>query len=376
VNRPRTRRLCVHVTTVHDGRDVRIFRKEARTLAAAGFAVAIIHPGDVIDDQSDVQFVGLGLRGGRLRRAVVGGWRAFWRARSLGAHLFHFHDPELIPWGIVWRLTGGVTVYDVHEDVPKAVLRKRWIPAWARPSVAKCMRVLEQSAGAMCSAIVTATEPIARRFPGSRTIVVRNYPENLEQFQRASLPWSDRENAAMYAGTLSGDRGLHRMLDAIQRVDGRLGAFLWLAGPLRGQALVDSDGRELAPTLLRFEGQVRRERVVEITGRVRVGLHVVEPLEAYQESLPIKIFEYMAAGIPCVVSDFSVWRSLVETHGCGVVVDPMSPDAIAEAISWVLREPAAAEAMGRRGAAAAMQHYDWKLEGARLVELYGHLLET
>jgi glycosyltransferase involved in cell wall biosynthesis len=368
--------ICAHVTTVHRGRDVRIFRKEARTLASSGFEVVLIHPEGEIASEDGVRFSGLALDGGRLRRFALGGFLAYRRARALKARVFHFHDPELIPWALLWRLMGGISLYDVHEDVPKAVHRKAWIPSPVRGPISWSMRILERFAARGCNAVVAATEPIAARFPSSRTVVVRNYPENLEDFSRAARPWSSRRNAVMYAGTLTRDRGLHRMLDAIQRVDPALNAQLVLAGPLRGERLVDSAGRELPPHLLRFEGHVSRERVVELSGEVRVGLHVVEPLQAYQESLPIKIFEYMAAGVPCVVSDFPAWRSMIERHRCGVTVNPLSVDEIAEAISALLREGTRAEQLGRNGALSAAANYDWKTEGDVLVTLYRRLVPT
>ena len=368
------RPLCAQVTTVHRGRDVRIFRKEARTLAAAGLDVVVIHPESPIPDEDGVRFVGLDLQGGRVRRFALGGFLAFRCARRLGATVFHFHDPELLPWAVLWRLLGGISIYDVHEDVPKAVLRKAWIPSPLRRLISFCMTFIEWGAAKGCTAVVAATEPIAARFPGTNSIVVRNYPENLEEFSRAARPWADRRNRVMYAGTLSRDRGLQRMLDAIQRVDPALNAQLVLAGPLRGNLLLDSTGKALPPHLLSFEGQVSPERVVEMSGEVRVGLHVVEPLEAYRESLPIKVFEYMAAGVPCIVSDFPAWKAMVEGHRCGLTVDPLSADAIATAITSLLRDAPSSEMMGRNGAEAAATNYHWRREGDALVALYRRLL--
>ncbi len=372
-----TRPVCAQVTTVHRALDVRIYRKIARTLAAHGFDVVLIHPeGETVAADDAVRLSPLGLRGGRLRRATIGGMLAFARAKRLGAKVFHFHDPELLPWAVLWRLSGGVAIYDVHEDVPKAVMRKAWIPAPFRAIVSGLMRAAEWIAARSCAAVVAATEPIASRFPADRTVIVRNYPENLRQFASAARPWDERKNAVMYAGTLSRDRGLQLMLDAIQLVDPTLGARLILAGPLRGASLADSLGRELPAHLLSFEGHVSRERVVEMSGEVRIGLHVVEPLEAYKESLPIKIFEYMAAGIPSIISDFPAWRTLVEENRCGVTVDPLSATDLAAAIERLLRDPATAAEMGRQGAKSAASRYDWKQEGATLVALYRRLLSN
>lgn len=365
--------ICAHVTTAHRARDVRIFRKEARSLAAEGYEVVLIHPEGELPPEDGVRFIGLSLSGGRLMRFALGGYRAFRAARDAGATVFHFHDPDLIPWGMLWRALGGIAVYDVHEDVPKAVFRKVWIPIPAKRVVSAAVEAVEFLAARTLSAIVAATEAIGARFPEAKTIVVRNYADNIDDFSRAGRPYAARENVVLYAGTLGADRGLHRMLDAIQLVDPSLNARLVIAGNLRGARLVDSAGREPPPALVEFLGQVSLERVVELSGRARVGLHLPEPLPAYLESLPIKIFEFMAAGVPCVVSNFPGWVGIVERNGCGLSVDPLDPSAIAAAISELLRNPERAAAMGESGRQAVALKYLWATEAAELARLYGSL---
>lgn len=150
------RSLCAQVTSVHVARDVRIFGKIARSLAAAGYDVVVIHPEGELPAEAGVRFSGLGLRGGRLRRLLFGGFRPFRRARTLGARVFHFHDPELIPWGILWQAFGGIAIYDVQEDVPRGVAIKTWMPWILRRPLSIAVRIAEWCAGMVCAAIVPA----------------------------------------------------------------------------------------------------------------------------------------------------------------------------------------------------------------------------
>jgi len=88
----------------------------------------------------------------------------------------------------------------------------------------------------------------------------------------------------------------------------------------------------------------------------------------------VKMFEYMAAGLPVIASDFPLWRRIVDGAGCGLLVDPLDSAAIARAMQWILDHPEEAEAMGRRGGAAVESNYDWAGEAKKLIGLYCQIL--
>ena len=91
------------------------------------------------------------------------------------------------------------------------------------------------------------------------------------------------------------------------------------------------------------------------------------------EAQPNKLFEYMAAGIPVVASDFALWRAIVDDTGCGLLADPCDPNAIATAVAYLLSHDREAEAMGRRGREAVARRYNWSAEEPKLLHLYADL---
>jgi len=123
-----------------------------------------------------------------------------------------------------------------------------------------------------------------------------------------------------------------------------------------------------------FLGWQSREQVAALLGRVRAGLVLLHPTLNYYDALPVKLFEYMSAGVPVIASDFPLWRKIVERAGCGLVADPLDPHAIASAIEWLLTHPDEAEAMGKRGQEAVHKLYNWEIESKKLRVFYEKIL--
>jgi glycosyltransferase involved in cell wall biosynthesis len=105
-------------------------------------------------------------------------------------------------------------------------------------------------------------------------------------------------------------------------------------------------------------------------------LVLLHPVPQYPEAYPVKMFEYTAASIPVIASDFGLWRKIIEDAKCGILVDPHDPHAIARAVEYLLIHPQEAALMGRREREAAEQYYNWESEKKKLLQLYADLLPS
>jgi glycosyltransferase involved in cell wall biosynthesis len=123
-----------------------------------------------------------------------------------------------------------------------------------------------------------------------------------------------------------------------------------------------------------YAGYLSRSEVARALGTARAGLVVLQPSQAYLDSLPVKLFEYLAAGRPIIASHFPVWRRLPGLNQVGLFVDPTSPAAIANAMRWILDRPTEAAALGRAGRALTREHFSWEREQAALLRLYAWTL--
>jgi glycosyltransferase involved in cell wall biosynthesis len=370
VRRPRV----VHLTTVHDPRDTRI-QKQCRTLAEAGYDVTLVATADRPVEDSAVPVRTLPRPRSRLARMLKTTRQARRIAGELRADVYHFHDPELMPVGSSLRRRGARVVYDVHEDYPAEIRTKEWIAAPLRPAVARVTDAVERRlAAGRFDLFVAATPPIARRFPASRTVLVQNFPAVAELTAPAGNPYAERANVLAYVGDVTTVRGASEMVAAVGRVDAALDVHLKIAGrvstPGLAEDLATIDGFDRTELL----GHLARSEVRDLLSTARAGLVLFHPTPNHLASQPNKLFEYMAAGIPVLASDFPLWREIVEGAQCGLLVDPQDPTAIAAAVERILRDPAAAESMGRHGRHAVETTYNWDAEGRRLVEAYAALL--
>ena len=128
------RRLAI-LTSVHPPLDMRVFDRQARSMAAAGWDVLLIAPGAPAGTKDGVRFASLPTFGGRLGRPLR--WPVLlWKALHARPDIYHFHDPELLPLGVVLRwLSRRPVVYDSHEFLVEDIRGKHWIPRPMHPGV-------------------------------------------------------------------------------------------------------------------------------------------------------------------------------------------------------------------------------------------------
>ncbi len=125
--------------------------------------------------------------------------------------------------------------------------------------------------------------------------------------------------------------------------------------------------------MIKYVGKLSRDKVNELYGTARAGIVIYQPAGNHYESQPIKLFEFMAAGLPVVASDFPLWRELVEGNECGICVDPSDAVAVRGALLELLENPARGQEMGANGRQAVESGLNWDNESKVLVDLYDYL---
>jgi len=374
-------KVCI-LSSVHSALDNRVFYREAQSLRNAGYDVTLIavHGKDETKDGIRIEALP---RVPRWQRPRL--WLRLLRlARLAQADLYHFHDPELLLVTPILRwLTGKPTVYDVHESYPEFIQVKDYLPGWLRFLVAWTFRWLEPLLARLQSGLVFSDDQIAQAFERVRRpkATLYNYParSTLEQAVAVMRAGQPREPIVLYLGGMERNRGSRLMMEAFQQVRQALPqARLLVVGHFEPAGLEEevradaaARGQSQAVTI---SGRVPFEQIGDSLKRAAVGWVPWQPVPKNEKNVPTKLFEYMAYGLPIVTGDLLSTRRFVQDGENGYRVAADDPQAHAEAIVRLLRNPELAQALGRNGQELVRTQYNWDAMEPRLLTLYQELL--
>ena len=306
------------VSSGHDVADARLHR-EAAALQRAGLTVEVLALGTATDGPPAGR-IRTWSRTSLLSRAGLA-LSLPWRARG-GVVIALDPDSAVGAWlrRAAGRALPGLRtvriVADVHEDYRLLLQDRQWArgarrlagTAWAR---------LGEFAARRADVTVVADLHLLPGIPGR--VVFRNVPD------LAMLPDpfpADDTPRALYVGDLRRSRGLFAMLDALAIADGWL---LDLVGPVRPADVPELQRRlDAEPDLarrVRLHGRQPPREAWRLARGAWAGLLLLEDTPAFVESVPSKLYEYLACGLPVLSTRLPRVATVLAETGAGVVID-------------------------------------------------------
>ncbi len=358
----------VMLTSAHPALDDRIFYREAKTLANAGYTVCVVgrHPESEVVDGVSIR--ALPSPCNRLQR-LLSGPTILKMALELDSRLYIIHDPELILVAFILRSLGKKVVYDAHENLPAQILQKEWIVPPIRQALVPVVAAVEWIAARVLNGVIAAVPAIQMRFPKSRTELVRNFPTRSALATLAEgVPLEQRRDIVIYTGGLSRVRGIGELVEAFRGLDDK---ELWLVGSFDDREYQRKITCSL-PGNVAWLGLKSHDEVLKMYRFAKLGALLLYPTPNHRCALPVKLFEYFGAGLPVISSDFPEYRELVE--GCGTQVNPYDVGAIRVAICKLLDDAAALAEMSARARDRVVNCFFWEDEGERLVKFCTRLM--
>ncbi len=273
-------------------------------------------------------------------RRILGGL-AFSRqaiavARQTRPSLVHANDWNTMWAGLAIKLTCGAhLVYDSHELWADRNGRWEWRP-WLLGAEALFVRAADE----VITSSTGYADALARRYRITRPTVVRNIPERLPGAVRATLGQAKPSPAhprVVYVGGLMPGRGLEQMIDALVHVPCVRLCAIGPGAPRYRSSLTARAAFAGVAERVELRDPVAPSEVQDALAGAAAGLCLIQPIcRSYELSLPNKLFEYAAAGVPVLASDMPVIAAVVRGEGLGEVVPAGDPRAIAASLERLL----------------------------------------
>jgi glycosyltransferase involved in cell wall biosynthesis len=369
-------------TVVHHPLDARIYHRQIRALLDAGHEVTYIAPHDlaasdsalsmthrqrskVVDDSSTtidgaLRRVSIPRAAGRRRAGALLAARRALARYAPEADILLVHDPELL-LVLPPRRRRPPVVWDVHEDTAAALTTKAWLPRWLRGIAAGGVRTAERLAERRMHLLLAETG-YQDRFRRTHPVVpnVTYVPDTIAPFSEPAR--------VIYVGHLSPDRGVPEMIE-LGRLLGPEGVEVHLAGPADAQARAQIEAAGEAVT---WHGFVPNDEAMRLVDGALAGLSLLRDEANFRVSMPTKVVEYMARGVPVISTPLPLAAELVESAECGFVVGFEDPAAARDAVLRLAADPGLRAKMGVSGHEAALRARSWPAHAQGFVTQLEH----
>lgn len=361
----------LHISSVHPYDDVRIVYRECVILRRSGFDVRAAFFEARGAEVGGVPLIDMGRRPrSRLLRALIATWRMRALVAKLRPRAVHLHDPELLPLALMLKRDGLIVFYDAHEDLPRQIFHKHWIPRALREPISRlAARMLPRAFAQVDGLVVAARHIHDTSILDHQRVVLRNMPLRREADGLPQPSFSDRERAVAYVGAIDAARGT---FDVVRAALGT-GCVVYLAGHAEEACLRRIQA--IDPIRVRYLGIVAPPDVAALLDHCRVGLAVLPRTPAYLDALPSKLFDYLNVGLPCVISNFDKWLADLGPELVPYAVAPGDTGALRGLVGRLLDDEGEWKLAQVAARAVAARYPTADIESARLVDLYRRWLD-
>ncbi len=377
-----TRPKVCHFSSVHHVWDTRVFYRECVSLAKE-FDVTLIAIGKGDFVKQGVHVIGITKPKNIFYRFFITVFHVFILAVKQDAQIYHIHDAEMIPFGIVLSILGKKVIYDIHENTYDDILLKPWVNKALRLFLARTYNALLWFGSKFMHYIIVVADPkFLNKFfvAAEECTIIQNFadPKDWEPYlvkNRSELPG----NHIFYVGMIR-DMYYHidTVLEAIYKLKGEgflcelhlLGYF----GSRTNSSFSNLPFWNEIKSQIHFYGFLEKEEAYQISMKCKVGLCIKNQPESMLVSHERKWFEYMCIGLPSVFCNREIYTSINTKFELGVAVNLEDANEIARTLKSILCDPTKQKSFALNNILAANAQFNWQLEAKKLTSLYWKLL--
>lgn len=366
-----------HIISGYQRNDPRILQRQCKSLLNYGYSVSILTNDGLAPEIIDEIPVYVTHRfwNNRLKILLFAKYQFLKSALLVNADIYQLHSPELISLGITLQRKGKKVVYDAHEDLPRHILEKEWIPPLFRRVISNLVDRYIRYYLKRYNAIISPHQHVVDDLLqiNNNTILITNYAKINPSTQITKEAYLTRDNVICYSGTCYFHSNQLQTLEAISSIDITYNIAGFIPDLLYEQM-------KLQPSFdkLHFWGRIPWQELANFYSNSRIGIVVID----YKMNLGNKkgtfavnkMFEYMEASLPIICSDYDLWILVIEKHKCGIYVQPGNVSQIRDAICFLIENPEIAYQMGQNGRNAVVSEYNWGIEEVKYSVLFEDML--
>lgn len=370
-------KVCL-LTTVHYWNDNRVYYKEVLSLKKLGYEVTYVANDCEGNIDEGVRAVNVCKEKNTLKR-ILGFVRVFNIVKRLNCDVIHFHDPELIPTGLLLKIfTNKKVVYDVHEDYPSQMLTKFYLPGYIRKPLHWTMKILEWLSGKVFDHIIVADQAVYKHFPPKKTTILFNYPSlsNLSESD-AQLMDIKKEYDIIFPGSMAKFTA-KLILDVMKSAKDK-GVVLkcLLISPFKFDG-----GKEWVKAIAKkygiFDNLTLMDRIPPYDvpvylSKTKIGLIPLPDTPKMRSNIPTKMFEYMYYKLPVITGELPPCGYYLNQDEFGFMVKWDSVEEYTDKVIYLLNNPQILAQYGENGHKLVVEKYNWEKEEEKLSEVYKKL---
>jgi len=313
--------------------------------------------------------------------------KLFKRAKELEADIYHFHDLWINKIGVkLKRLKHKPVVFydarepysDDYKSYTKAIgLLKKVVELFAY-LVDRWEKLKSKNYDLVISNEEIVRDNFRTKIGVEKAEVLYNFTDNYKLFRGVSL--ENKKFDFIYSGGITELRGAFKILKAVKLAKHNLSNIkVVFVGSYSPEGLKDKMQGFINTNNLNnnveLHSYVNYNEISNYYNSSKVGLVTLFKIKTFEVSMPIKVFEYMAFGLPIIGSDFGHIKKYVENENCGLLVDPLSESEISKAMVKLIQDKELYAELSKNGRKATLERYKWDFELEKLVNYYSKALK-
>lgn len=364
------KKIC-HITCTSQKHIPRLI-KESKSALKIGLIPYIISPGNTYVENG-INHIGIEPAKTRFERMTKTSKTMITKALEIDADIYQLHDPVLLLYALILKRKGKIVIFDSHEFYGMQIREKGYIPKMLRHFIAKIYMIFEAYINKRIDATIEVCTVLGKDyFEGrcNRRIFITNTPILDEFVPTSDLPFEQRKTIA-HIGGLNYARGITHLIQGTAKTK----ATLILGGDFDPIGYREELQRMPEYSCVHYCGFLTQNQVREVLDKCLAGVATLLHIGQYHriDTFATKVYEYMAMGLPVIISNTSYAVKVLEEYKFGIAVDPANPEEIAKAINYLLEHPQEAYQMGQNGRRAALKEFNWGVEEKKLLALYQEL---